>query len=44
MPVPVPAPVRPRTSVEFEEFADAFYHAMLVSLADHAAQYGMREF
>jgi hypothetical protein len=42
--LPVPAPVRPRTGVEFEEFADAFYHAMLVSSADHAARYGIREF
>jgi len=42
--LPVPAPARPRTGVEFEEFADAFWRAMLISSPDHAARYGIREF
>jgi hypothetical protein len=36
--------VRPTTGAEFEEFADAFRRAMLVSTTDQAARYGIREF
>jgi hypothetical protein len=41
--LPVPAPVRPRTGIEFEEFAAALFDAMLIYTTDHASQYGIRE-
>jgi hypothetical protein len=41
--LPVPAPIRPQTGVEFEEFADAFWRTMLINSTDHAERHGIKE-
>lgn len=39
--LPVPAPARPRTGEEFEQFADAFWREMQVIPPDDAAELGL---